>query len=479
MPLSMQIHSYESGFTMAESTCSAAPVDLFSYKMRVEGIDTSVIELFSRYYRRITEGADGFMPEKELEPVMDDHVVPYESLDSYEMLGRSFWPRAVRIVLNGGLGTTMGLTAPKSLVTAKNGRTFMDIILSEAHRTNVALCLMNSFNTHEETCRHIGSRAPADPPLMFFQHRFPKILQENLMPAYSPEDSDLEWNPAGHGDVYNSLHVSGLLDKLLHQGIRYAFISNSDNLGATLDPALLGYFAIRKLPFMMEVAERTPSDAKGGHLAMKKDGTLVLRESAQCPPADRECFQDIERYRFFNTNNIWIDLTFLKRLIERDGFIDLPMILNPKPLDPRNEASPPVFQVETAMGAAISLFEGAMAVRVPRSRFVPVKSTNDLLVLRSDRFTLSPETGLTLSRGLEDKRIDVDLDPDYYKHLDRFEERFSKGVPALSACSSLTVRGNIYFEENVTIRGNVVISASGPEQHTVSAGAVIDSDMEL
>ncbi len=165
----------------------------------------------------------------------------------------------------------------------------------------------------------------------------------------------------------------------------------------------------------------------------------MLRESAQCPTKDKKHFQNIQRYRFFNTNNIWIDLTFLKRLIERDGFIKLPMILNPKNIDPRDKNSPPVFQVETAMGSAISLFEGAKAVRVPRSRFIPVKSTNDLLALRSNssfsdsdsspRFTVHSSLFTAL----------IDLDPRYYKHLDQFEERFSKGIPNLAECSSLTL----------------------------------------
>ena len=474
MPFSMKVKSCESAHSY-----SISPLDLFAYKMSVEGTDTAVIELFSQYYRQITEGANGFLTEEDLCTVTDDHIVRYEGIADFEMLGRSFMHRAVRIVLNGGLGTTMGLAGPKSLVPVKNSRTFMDIILSETHRENTVLCLMNSFNTHEETCLYLDSRIQGSPPLMFFQHRFPKILQADLMPAYWPEDPALEWNPSGHGDVYNSLYISGLLDKFLNQGIRYAFISNSDNLGAALDPALLGYFAIRRLPFMMEVAERTPSDAKGGHLAMKKDGMLVLRESAQCRPEDRKYFQDIQRHRFFNTNNIWIDLTFLKRLIERDGFVNLPMIMNPKHLDPKNGESPKIYQVETAMGSAISLFEGAKAVRVPRNRFLPVKSTNDLLALRSDRFTLSRETGLTLSPGLESDCMKVDLDPRYYRHLDQFEERFASGAPKLSSCTRLAIRGNVYFEKDVTIRGDVTISAADSERRFIPAGTVIDSDLEL
>ena len=455
------------------------PLDLFVFKMRAEGMGNDIIDIFSHHYCKILQGEDGILRESDLRPVPKKQIALYEDLDGFAVFGRSLLHRSARIVLNGGLGTTMGLSSPKSLVAAKNEQTFMDIILSEAVRKNITLCLMNSMSTHEETCRHTDSRTTGARPLMFFQHAFPKILQESLMPAYWPEDTALEWNPAGHGDVYNSLYISGMLDKLLDLGIHYAFISNSDNLGASLDPALLGYFAQARLPFMMEVAHRSHSDAKGGHLAKNAAGGLVLRETAQCRPEDTACFQDIDRYRFFNTNNIWINLLRLKKRIQRDGFIRLPMLLNPKHLNPKDESSPWVYQVETAMGAAISLFKGAAAVCVPRTRFFPVKSTNDLMVLRSDRFSLTPDEGLRLSPDLEESHIHVDLDPRFYRRLDQFEERFAGGVPGLASCSRLTIRGNVYFEKAVTIRGRVTISAKDRSPRVIQSGAVIDSDIEL
>ncbi len=460
-------------FNFADRSTEAEPRALFVNKMRNDGVKRPIIDLFSMYYHEIRKGTDGFLREEALKPVADHHLVRYEDLDRFEAFGRSILPQVVRIVLNGGLGTSMGLKGPKSLLTVKSGQTFMDIILNDIHRTHATLCLMNSHHTHAETCRYMASLELEQPPLMFFQHQFPKILRDTLMPANWPEDKGMEWNPAGHGDIYNSLYLSGMLDKLLNQGVRYAFISNSDNLGAVLDSALLGYFARTKLSFLMEVARRMPSDAKGGHLAIDGQNKLLLRESAQCPPEDRDAFQNIHRHRFFNTNNLWVNLVHLKNLIKRDGLICLPMMLNPKHLDPRNETSPQVYQVETAMGTAISLFEKAEAVQVPRHRFLPVKTTNDLLVMRSDRFTLSSEKGLTLSPGLEDKAIQVNLDGRYYKNLNMFEERFDRGIPDLSACDTLSVHGNVFFENDVTICGNVTISSTGPDMHVIPRGAVI------
>lgn len=464
---------------LKETLSSENPRALFAEKMRKKGMDQRTIETFTDYYRRVVDGKDGFLPEGSIGPVPEVLVADHEDLNGFEIYGRSILGRAARIVLNGGLGTSMGLTGPKSLVTVKNGKCFLDVILREARRENLPLCLMNSPSTHEETCGYAAGPEEFPPPLMFFQNMFPKILRDSLLPADWPADETMEWNPAGHGDVYSSLCTSGLLDKLLDQGIYYAFISNSDNLGASIDHSLLGYFSRAGFSLMMEVSPRTASDAKGGHLAMNGDGTLVLRESAQCRPEDRGAFQDIDRYRFFNTNNIWVNLVHLKKRIQRDGGIRLPMMLNPKHLDPRDPSSPGVYQIETAMGAAISLFKGAGVVCVSRSRFAPVKSTGDLLVLRSDRYFLSNDKGLVPAPGIENGRILVKLDPEYYGRLDRFEERFARGVPGLSGCTSLTIEGNVFFESGVTVRGDVTITSHGAAPRTVPAGTVIESDLIL
>jgi UTP--glucose-1-phosphate uridylyltransferase len=308
---------------------------------------------------------------------------------------------------------------------------------------------------------------------------FPKILREDLSPARWPVNPDLEWNPPGHGDIYTALKTSGLLDALLAEGLRYAFISNSDNLGATLDVALLGYFAGNDLPFMMEVAERTPADTKGGHLARHRNGRLVLREVAQCPAEEIGAFTDIELYRFFNTNNIWVNLQFLADLFETEKSVRLPIILNPKTLDPRDESSPTVFQIETAMGAAISLFEGASAVQVPKTRLIPVKKCNDLLVLRSDYVLLEKGDFPRLHPRRSTDHIRVDLDPDFYKNIDMLNERFAAGAPSLVQCESLTVRGDVYFEAPVTVKGNAKVVGRSDAPRTVASGTVLSGELRL
>jgi UTP--glucose-1-phosphate uridylyltransferase len=232
---------------------------------------------------------------------------------------------------------------------------------------------------------------------------------------------------------------------------------------------------------MMEVAEKTAADVKGGHLARLTNGRLILREIAQCPQEDRDTCMDIARYRFFNTNNIWINLEFLKELIGREKAIYLPMILNPKNLDPRDKTSPEVFQIETAMGAAISLFDGAAAVRVPRSRFFPVKMCSDLLAVRSDCFVFDSNGSLVVNPERQKKgRADslaVDLDPKYYAKIDLFDARFECGIPSLVNCETLKIEGDVRFERDVTIAGRVLIKNSRGSQVVVEKGSVIEKDL--
>jgi UTP--glucose-1-phosphate uridylyltransferase len=336
---------------------------------------------------------------------------------------------------------------------------------------------MNSFNTHEDTVEAVSRFCPDCAPRYFIQNRFPKILRQGLAPASWPQNPSLEWNPPGHGDIYTALYTSGTLQSLIDEGIQYAFISNSDNLGGVMDETLLGYFSKEHLPFMMEVAERSPADTKGGHLARHKDGRLILREIAQCPKEDLEYFQDILLHRYFNTNNIWVNLIFLNELIREHRVVLLPMILNPKTLDPRDDASPPVFQVETAMGSAVYLFHGARAVRVPPGRLLPVKTCNDLLAVRSDRFILTPDHTLIPNPETTSDSFAAALDPRFFGNIDLFDERFPDGVPSLKACESLAVEGDVYFQKGVTIKGSVIIRNTQTAPVVLEAGTVVDRNL--
>jgi UTP--glucose-1-phosphate uridylyltransferase len=442
-------------------------------KMRAEGLSEAAVETFAHYERLLREGDQGTLPESSLEPL--------EGLPDAEELppsDGSALGQAVVVKLNGGLGTSMGMTKAKSLLEVKDGLSFLDVIvrqilhLRERHGAPVPLLLMNSFATRDDTLAALErypDLAVDGLPLDFLQGRVPKLLETSHEPVRWPADPALEWAPPGHGDVYTSLAGSGMLAELLERGYRYLFLSNSDNLGAVLDARILDWFAGEGLPFLSESTDRTEGDRKGGHLARRReDGGLVLRETAQTPDEDRAAFEDVSRHRFFNCNNVWVDLRALERtLSERGGVLGLPMIVNHKTVDPSDPASPPVVQLETAMGAAIGVFEGAGALRVPRSRFTPVKTTSDLLVVRSDAYRLGDDW--TVSTARERPPV-VELDPDYFKLMGDFEPRFADGPPSLLEAERLEVSGDVTFGANVVVRGAVKVE--GPRR--IADGEVLE-----
>jgi UTP--glucose-1-phosphate uridylyltransferase len=406
-------------------------------------------------------------------------ALPEPGADLPELLDR-----AIVLKLNGGLGTSMGMTGPKSLVEVKEGLSFLDIAarqvlaLRAGTGARLPLVLMNSFYTREESLaaleRHDGIEA--DVPLDFVQGRFPKIRADDLRPVSWPANPELEWAPPGHGDLYTSLVTSGMLERLLDRGYEFAFVSNIDNLGAVLDERILAWFAAERLPFAMEAARRSESDRKGGHLARRRDdGRLLLREIAQTPDEDLGTFQGIGRHPFFNSNTLWLNLrTLREELDRRDGVLGLPLIVNRKTVDSTDPDSPAVFQLETAMGAAIGVFEGAAALRIPRRRFAPVKTTDQLLALRSDAYALTDGAHVELVPERGERPPNVSLDPAVYRVILEFEARFPSGPPSLVRCDRLEVRGDVLFGAGVAVRGSVTIENGDERQMLIPDGTVLE-----
>jgi UTP--glucose-1-phosphate uridylyltransferase len=454
----------------------------FALKMEEKGIPPIVINIFKCYYANLVYGAQGKIAENEIGEAGDEDVRPYADLGAYAKPGIEALRNVVVIKLNGGLGTSMGLEKAKSLITVRDGLNFLDLILHqtlrlrEKYKVALPLIFMNSFKTHLDTMMRIEDfdRGPAGLPLAFVQHRYPKILEKTLAPAEWPTNPELEWNPPGHGDFYTALITSGLLEKLLAKGIYYAFVSNSDNLGAIMDERILGYLAAEGLEFVMEVAERTASDKKGGHLAkVVKSGHLILRELAQCKENDIECFQNIERHRYFNTNSLWMDLRAVERVFIENRMMPLDMIVNAKTLDPRDPKSPSVFQIETAMGSAISAFDKAKAVCVPRTRFAPVKTTADLLAVMSDCFVRTKDDTIVPNPKRKTPPPVISLDPKFYKKIDEFGARFPDGAPSLMQCASLAVEGDVVFGKGVKLAGDAKVVNKGKKQAKIKPGAKI------
>ncbi len=446
-------------------------------KMEEAGVDPVAVEVFSHYYRLVESGESGMIPESSIEPV---DMPALADVDLPSPVPTEGLAGTVVVKLNGGLGTSMGLEAAKSLLEARESLSFLDVIARQVlwarREYDVALPLvfMDSFRTSEDTLAALApyeSLAVADLPLDFLQNKEPKLRADDLTPVTWEADPDLEWCPPGHGDLYTALRGSGLLDRLVDAGYRQAFVSNSDNLGATPDPTVAEWFARSGAPFAIEAVRRTPSDRKGGHFARRtSDGRIVLRETAQTLEEDKEALADLSRHRFCSTNNLWFDLRAMRDELERrDGILGLALIKNTKTVDPADPTSPEVVQIETAMGAAVEVFEGAQLVEVTRERFLPVKTTNDLLVLRSDCYRLLDSSTLALVEGVEEVPF-VDLDSRHYKLVQEFDRRFPDGVPSMHRARSLVVRGDWTFGAGVTVTGTAELDEPGGR---VEAGSSI------
>jgi UTP--glucose-1-phosphate uridylyltransferase len=454
-------------------------LDRFAERMRSEGLPEIATRAFLRAIRFVSSGGETMIRETAIESV--DSLPSLEELAEFEAAGRAAVSRAVVIKLNGGLGTSMGLSKAKSLLPIRPGFSFLDLIARqilwqrEHWGGDLPLVLMNSYRTRDDSLAALAQYSDLEKqiPLDFIQHKVPRIEAETWRPVEWPEDDGLAWCPPGHGDLYIALASSGMLERLLSAGVRYAFVSNADNLGAVLDPRILGWLAESGLPFAMEVAERTASDKKGGHLA-RRDGRLMLREVAQCPENDLAAFQDIERHHYFNTNNLWLDLEALSSALERfpDG-LPLPVILNEKRVSSTDPASPRCYQLETAMGSAIECFEGAQAIVVSRERFAPVKTTNDLLMLWSDAYELTEDARMVPVDAEANRLREIDLDSRFYAHVEDLRARFAEGAPSLSKCRRLSISGDHRFGAGVSVEGSVQLVNDSDEAVEIASGRVL------
>lgn len=465
----------------------SATFEPIKIKMEEEKISQSAISAFESTFNALVSGETGMISEATISPVQtlvssdDISIEPDTSLLS----------QTVVLKLNGGLGTGMGLDKAKSLLKVKGEDTFLDLTAKQVmsmrkkYESKVKFMLMNSFSTSEDTLSHISKSYPelaAEEGLELLQNKVPKLDATTYKPATCDSNPSNEWCPPGHGDLYAALVGSGRLESLIKSGFKYMFVSNSDNLGATLDLSILSHFASIKAPFMMECCMRTENDKKGGHLCTRtSDQHLILRESAMCADEDEAAFQDTTKHRFFNTNNLWIQLEKLQEIVDKSGgFIPLPMIMNNKTVDPKDDSSQKVVQLETAMGAAIECFEGATAIQVPRTRFAPVKKCDDLLLLRSDAYIITDDFRAVLNpKCVNGAAPVVSLDKKKYKLVGGLEAATADGIPSLVQCTRLTIKGQVKMSSKCVFVGAVKITNESDEAKTVPQRKIEGEDLDL
>lgn len=446
----------------------------------------SFLQMFNRWQDEQSRGKRATVDWAQIRPLRRDDLMDYDQ-DLTKVDGtntehvKDLLSQLVVVKLNGGLGTTMGCTGPKSVIEVRQNLTFLDITVQQIRHLNdrygvdVPLVLMNSFNTEDDTRKIISKYKDVITILTFNQKQYPRIVKDGLqlMPTCadpSKLDRD-EWFPPGHGDVYDSLLRSDLYDRFIREGRRYMFLSNIDNLGATVDLTILQHLVKQDVDFCMEVTPKTRSDVKGGTLIRyatsegKDDSKIKLLEIASVPEDHVEEFKSIKKFKVFNTNNLWIKLPAIAEKIDKLNN-EMDIIVNGKVANDGRS----VIQLETAAGAAIQVFDKSIGITVDRSRFLAVKATNDLLLLQSNLYYIDAE-GKT---SLNPKRIEMTGDTvlplaklgSKYKHVSTYNERIGHSVPDLLELEHLTICGDVRFGSNCSLKGHVIIVA--PEGTSIS-----------
>ncbi|MCF7901585.1 UTP--glucose-1-phosphate uridylyltransferase [Candidatus Woesearchaeota archaeon] len=441
--------------------------------MKKDNLPDFVIKNFIRLYEATLKNEAGHIREFCIKPVID--LKEYENIKQYENIGKENIGKIILGKLNGGLGTSMGLDKAKNLLEVKKGFNFFDVFRMQIDRfkefedIDIPLVLMNSFNTNKDTLEYFENYDDVNIH-SFLQFKHPKIYKDSLHPVKEMDEKFI-WNPPGHGDFFAALHDCKLLDHFLDEGYEYIFVSNGDNLGAVIDYSILGFIISNNIDFLMEVVKRTPSDKKGGHLVLRKsDNKLVLRESAQVHSDDKEHSENIVKHSFFNSNNLWINLKSVKKILEENNnCLNLPLIRNEKNINPQNLKSEKVFQLETGIGCAIELFPNSEALVISKERFAPVKKCSDLLALWSDIYIFNKHSQLVISPKRSLSPIVIELDDVYFKMFNDFNSRFSV-VPSLIDCTSFSIKGDFLFNKNVKFVGDVKLVNNTSKQ------VVLDKD---
>jgi len=430
--------------------------------------------LFSRYLAERAKGEK--IDWDKVHSPHPEQIVSYKNLADTN--DSSILDKVAVLKLNGGLGTTMGMGgAPKSAIEVREGMTFLDLSvrqiehLNEQYKVNVTFILMNSFNTDEDTQRIIQKYANHNIQILTFnQSRYPRISKESLLPLPRAMDADKsQWYPPGHGDLFDGMRNSGLLDRLLELGKEYIFVSNVDNLGADVDLKILKHLVDSQAEFLMELTDKTKADVKGGTL-IDYEGNIRLLEIAQVPSEHVEDFKSIRKFRYFNTNSVYINLKAMKRLLDQAS-LELDIIVNPKTTDD----GVPIIQLETAVGAAIKHFKNAHGINVPRSRFLPVKSCSDLLLITSNLYSLEHGKLVMNPKRMFSQTPVVKLG-DTFKKVANFQKRF-RTVPNLLELDHLTVSGDVWFGRNITLRGTVIIVANEGNRIDIPDGSILENKL--
>ncbi|KAL6832800.1 UTP-glucose-1-phosphate uridylyltransferase [Trichoderma camerunense] len=418
--------------------------------------ETEMDNFFALFRRYLNDKAKGNAVDWDrIAPPAQGQVVDYEDLANTESV--QFLNKLAVLKLNGGLGTSMGCVGPKSVIEVRDGMSFLDLsvrqieYLNRTYSVNVPFILMNSFNTNDDTAAIIKKYEGHNVDILTFnQSRYPRIYKDSLLPVPKSFNSSItEWYPPGHGDVFESLYNSGILDQLLERGIEIIFLSNVDNLGAVVDLRILQHMVETKAEYIMELTNKTKADVKGGTI-IDYEGSVRLLEIAQVPKEHVNEFKSIKKFKYFNTNNIWLNLSAIKRVVENN---ELAMEIIPN-------------------GKTIRHFNNAHGVNVPRRRFLPVKTCSDLMLVKSDLYTLKHgQLQMSAARFGDAPLIKLGSD---FKKVSDFQKHIPS-IPKVLELDHLTITGAVNLGRGVTLKGTVIIVATEGSTIDIPPGSILEN----
>jgi len=439
-----------------------------------------------------------------VEPPHDEDFETYSSLENCAPEDiPTFLSQLIVIKLNGGRGLSLGLEHSKSRLVVSNDMTFMDIVvrqieyLNDLYKVSIPLLLMNSFVTHEDSVKLTKKYENRNIKIYHFkQSRFPRMRKDTLNPCCSDGKAihPQEWNPPGSGDVFRSLKRSGYLDKFMKEGKKFAFISNVENIGGIpgrVDFKLLNLMKHSENDFLLEVCERISTDHQGGILchesvlpsnenenpnsAKERDPKesrerLGLLELSQVP-VDKQSLFSAKKYKYWNTNSIWIRLDALDEKLKTHS-LNLGIILKAV-----QTGSHGIVQFESPAATSIQSFSKAKLIVVPRYRYWDIKSTAALFLLQSNLYNVDPHTcRVALNETRQFDTIPLVRFGDTFRKFKDYIRRF-KQIPDITELDHLTVSGDVFFGSGVVLKGTVIIVANHGERIDIPDGAILENNV--
>ncbi|CAN1226243.1 UTP--glucose-1-phosphate uridylyltransferase [Linum grandiflorum] len=350
-------------------------------------------------------------------------VVPYESLvpileDSEET--KQILDKLVVVKLNSTLGTAVGFNGPKSMIDVRDGVTSLDLLVNQIQNLNqkygsdIPLVLINSARTHDDTSKVLEQYSTSNIDIL--------PVQQGQQLGESPDvlENENKLYASDQAAALRSLIDSGALDVLLAKGKEYVLVVSPDNSAVAVDAKILNHLITNKIVLCME-----------------------LGEIAEDPSA-----HSMEKFKFISTKTLWLSLNAIKRLADTNSL--------------------KVDNVSTS-----ELFDKAVGINVPQSRFLQLNTTSDLLLVKSDLYAVID--GSLARNPFRSSPLDpsIQLGPEFEK-IDHFESRF-QSIPSIVELDALKVTGDVWFGAGVTLKGNVSINAKPGTTLEIPNDSVIDN----